>query len=133
MADDEQGGGSPGVGFYDRTAEYVTVLLPAKWEGLEPALAGAVAGLDIAIGPVIDVGAGSGLGTAALARVLPAAEILAVEPHPALRTALLARVSADDDLRSRVTVLDTDLLGAALPDRACRRSRIDQDEDPGRA
>lgn len=105
-----------GSGFYDRTGEYVAVLLPAAWEGLGPALAAAVTGLDVTAGPVVDVGAGTGIGTEVLARALPGAEILAVEPHAALRTALLARLSADDDLRERATVLDTDLLAAALPD-----------------
>lgn len=103
--------------FYDVTAEYVAVLLPAAWTVLGPAVADALAGLDPSGGPVVDVGAGTGLGTRVIASALPAAEILAVEPHPALRTALLAVVAAEEDLRRRVTVLDTDLLSAALPGR----------------
>lgn len=102
--------------FYDATAEYVAVLLPAAWTALGPAVADALAGLDPSDGPVVDVGAGTGLGTRVVARALPETEIVAVEPHPALRTALLAVVSADEDLRRRVTVLDTDLLSATLPD-----------------
>ncbi len=103
--------------FYDHTAEYVAVLLDPAWEALGPALTAALDGLDPAAGPVVDVGAGSGLGTRVIARALPDAEILAVEPDRALRTALLAGVAADPDLRARVTVLDTGLLTAALPER----------------
>lgn len=103
--------------FYERTGEYVAVLLGQAWEATGPALAAAVGGLDPAAGPVVDVGAGTGLGTAVIARTLPDAEILAVEPDRALRTALLARVVADADLRARVTVLDAALLDAPLPDR----------------
>lgn len=103
--------------FYRRTAEYVAVLIGAAWEGLGPALATALDGLDTGGGPVIDVGAGSGLGTLTIARALPHAEILAVEPDRALRTALLALAAADPALRARVTVLDRDLLSADLPVR----------------
>lgn len=103
--------------FYDRTAEYVAVLIGAAWTGLGPALAAALAGLETADGPVVDVGAGSGLGTRVIADALPDAEILAVEPDRALRTALLAAVAADAGLSRRVTVLDADLLSATLPDR----------------
>lgn len=103
--------------FYALSAEYVAVLLGPAWEALGPGLAAALDGLDPAVGPMVDVGAGSGLSTRALAAAVPRAEILAVEPDRALRTALLAGVVADPDLRSRVTVLDTDLLSADLPGR----------------
>lgn len=103
--------------FYDRTAEYVGVLLPAAWEGLDEALTATLSGLDANTGPIVDVGAGTGIGTAVIAAAVPGAEILAVEPHRGLRTALLARIAGDAVLRNRVTVLDADLLAAALPER----------------
>jgi SAM-dependent methyltransferase len=103
--------------FYERTGEYVAVLLPAAWEGMRPALTAALDGLDPAAGPVVDVGAGTGLGTEVIARALPGVEILAVEPDRALRTALLSRIVTDPDLRAQVTVLDAALFDAPLPDR----------------
>ncbi|GLY64795.1 class I SAM-dependent methyltransferase [Amycolatopsis taiwanensis] len=105
------------AGFYDRTGEYVAVLLPPVWRELGPALVRALEGLDGAMGPIVDVGAGTGLGTVTLAAAFPDAEILAVEPHSGLRTALLARVAGDDALASRVTVVGADVLSARLPDR----------------
>ncbi|OCC14032.1 Methyltransferase domain protein [Streptomyces sp. PTY087I2] len=65
----------------------------------------------------MDIGAGTGGGTVTIATALPTAEILAVEPHPSLRTALLARTVADRDLATRVTVLDEDILSAPLPEQ----------------
>lgn len=103
--------------FYDRTGEYVAVLLGVAWQGLGPALAAALDGLDPSAGPVIDVGAGTGLGVRVIATALPDTEIIAVEPDRALRVALLAAVGSDHDLRRRVTVLDADLLAAELPSR----------------
>ncbi|WP_236574596.1 GTP-binding protein [Nocardiopsis sp. FR26] len=52
-----------------------------------------------------------------MARALPGARILAVEPSPLLRTVPLSRVAADGDLRERVTVDGDDLLSARLPER----------------
>jgi hypothetical protein len=101
--------------FYARTAEMVAVLLPDAWRGLGPSVSRALAGLDPSAGPLVDVGAGTGEGLRVASRTLPDAELLAVEPDPALRTALLAVAAADPDLRGRVTVLDTDLAGAPLP------------------
>jgi hypothetical protein len=103
--------------FYDRTGEFVAVLLGAAWEGLGPALTKALTGLDAAAGPIVDAGAGTGLGTRVIATTVPEAEIVAVEPDRALRTALLATVAAEPELRRRVTVLGTGLLSAELPEQ----------------
>lgn len=103
--------------FYDRAGEFVGVLLPAVWQGMDAALTGALSGLDAGDDPIVDVGAGTGIGTAVIAAAVPGAEIIAVEPHRGLRTALLARIGGDDALRERVTVLDADLLAAPLPER----------------
>jgi SAM-dependent methyltransferase len=101
---------------YADSAEFIDLLISPLWEGLGPALADAVKGSDTSA-PALDIGAGSGRGTAVLARALPGAEILAIEPSPGLRSALLAWVFADAGLRDRVTVLPESVLDAALPDR----------------
>ncbi|WP_146167520.1 hypothetical protein [Micromonospora sp. MH33] len=49
----------------------------------------------------MDIGAGTGLGTLVAARAVPDAEVIAVEPSPILRAALLARVVGDEDPRRR--------------------------------
>jgi SAM-dependent methyltransferase len=102
---------------YAQSAEFIDMLISPHWDSLGPALAKAVEGTDTAAGPVLDIGAGSGCGTTVLARALPDAEILAVEPSPGIRSALLTKVVADDDLRARVTVLPEGILDAALPAR----------------
>ncbi|WP_188190329.1 class I SAM-dependent methyltransferase [Nonomuraea sp. SYSU D8015] len=97
---------------YERSAEFVDVMLAPHWTVLGPAVAEALRG---APGPVVDVGAGGGHGTRAIAQALPEAEIFAVEPSPGLRAVLMARVNESPQLRERVTVLPSGLLEATLP------------------
>ncbi|MEV0611979.1 class I SAM-dependent methyltransferase [Nonomuraea sp. NPDC050404] len=99
---------------YERSAEFVDVMLAPPWAALGPPLSAALRGIT---GPVVDVGAGGGHGTRVIAEALPEAEIVAVEPSPALRSVLLSRVSESARLRDRVTVLPEHLLEATLPDR----------------
>jgi hypothetical protein len=103
---------------YALSAEYIDIMSAEPWESFGPALSGALHGLEPdGAASLIDVGAGSGLGTQVIAQSLPDVEIVAVEPSVSLRSVLLARVHADEQLRSRVTVLADDFLGARLPDR----------------
>lgn len=55
-------------------------------------------------GPVVDLGAGSGWGTLAIAGAVPEASIIAVEPSRAMRSMLFSKVMDRPDLRRRVTV-----------------------------
>lgn len=105
---------------YDTNAEYYDAVSAPMWDALRAPLARALAPLAATTGPLVDLGAGTGGGTGVLATAAPGREVLAVEPSPALRIALMARLVADADLRSRVTVLPTDADGAlrdGLPDR----------------
>lgn len=102
---------------YGDSAEFIDILSRSVWEMLGPILTDVLRGVDTAAGPVVDVGAGSGLGTEVIARALPAARILAVEPTSGLRGVLLAKLMSDEDLRRRVTVLAADLSSARLPER----------------
>nr|WP_270073607.1 class I SAM-dependent methyltransferase [Streptomonospora mangrovi] len=81
-----------------------------------PALRAALAGLDTAHGPVVDIGAGTGLVTATIAGILPSARIISAEPSPNMRAILTSRVFADPDLRERVTVLPEPAQELPLPD-----------------
>lgn len=70
-----------------------------------------------AVRGVLDVGAGSGAVTAEIARAVPSgAPVYAVEPAPAMRTALMTRLAQDPLLRERVTVLPDDVLDVDLPE-----------------
>ncbi|TYB70425.1 class I SAM-dependent methyltransferase [Nonomuraea sp. PA05] len=99
---------------YERSAEFLDVMIAPAWAALGPALARALRGVT---GPVVDVGAGGGHGTRVIADAVPGAPIVAVEPSPGLRAALLARVCEDAGLRDRVTVLPERLFGPPPPDR----------------
>ncbi|MGP3955753.1 class I SAM-dependent methyltransferase [Nonomuraea sp. 3N208] len=99
---------------YERSGEFVDVMLAAHWAALGPPLAEALRGVS---GPIVDVGAGGGHGTRVIAEAVTEAEIMTVEPALALRSILLARVSESPGLCDRVTVLPEGLLEAALPDQ----------------
>jgi 2-polyprenyl-3-methyl-5-hydroxy-6-metoxy-1,4-benzoquinol methylase len=101
---------------YQISGEYLHLLSEPAWQALRPpvtaALRGAAGGATL-----LDVGAGSGLSTEALAGAVPDSDVVAVEPSPVLRAVLLSRVTAHPDLRHRVTVVAGDALGVDLPDR----------------
>lgn len=67
--------------------------------------------------PILELGAGTGLLTAAVAKAT-GARVWAYEPAPAMRAALFSRVVEDDELRERVTVWPHDALNGPLPPRA---------------
>lgn len=94
---------------YRLSAEYVDIMSRDAWQAIGPVLAEALRDVDVSAGPVVDVGAGSGLGTAVVGRALPEFEIVAVEPEAGLRAVLLARLADDPALARRVTVVDGDV------------------------
>jgi len=98
-------------------AEYLELFSLPMWAGLRPRLVDALDGADPSAGPLLDLGAGTGIGTQVVLGALPAARVLAVEPSPALRAVLLAKLAADPDGARRVTVQPADAAGAELPDR----------------
>lgn len=100
---------------YERSAEFIDVMLVPHWKAVAPPLTKALRALEP--GTIVDLGAGTGLGTLVIADALPDAEIVAIEPSPTLRTALMARIYERPELRDRVTVLSGGLLKAALPDK----------------
>jgi SAM-dependent methyltransferase len=102
---------------YEQSAEFIDLLIRDHWKLVAPVVTDALRSLDPARGPLVDVGAGSGIGTRLAAEATPDLEILAVEPSPALRAVLLARLADRDDLRRRVTVIAEPLQTATLPER----------------
>jgi hypothetical protein len=102
---------------YAITAEFYDLLASSYWDAKQAVLAAALEAARPAAGPILDLGAGTGLATVAVADTLPTATILAVEPSPSLRAVLHARLAGRADLRNRVTVWPTDLAGAELPAR----------------
>lgn len=95
--------------FYDAVADEAHAIIDAQ-------IRDALGGLDTRPGPVLDIGAGTGLTTRVIAAALPDAEIFAIEPDAGMRSALMTRVWSDDDLRRRVTILPMGILESPLPD-----------------
>lgn len=100
---------------YALSAEFYDVMARPHWTALGPLVADALKAAPPSAAPVLDVGAGTGLSTAVIAAALPGAEIVAVEPSPAMRAALTSRILTDAALAARVTVLPCPLDDADLP------------------
>ncbi|MDG4782312.1 class I SAM-dependent methyltransferase [Micromonospora sp. WMMD961] len=92
--------------FYSPMAEFYEIVAERQAASSGPALAAALAGVDPAAGPVVEIGAGTGRVTEIIAAAAPGAAIVAAEPSTVMRAVLTSRVAADDDLRNRVTVVD---------------------------
>ncbi|MEV0218324.1 class I SAM-dependent methyltransferase [Streptomyces sp. NPDC050704] len=102
---------------YERSAEFLDLLIAGTWQSLGPALGEVLQQVRAGSGPVADVGAGTGRGVRAICAALPGDDpVLAVEPSSVMRAVLLARVHEAPELRERVTVLAQDAAHASLPD-----------------
>lgn len=101
---------------YERSAEYLDILIAESWQPLAPALADVLSRVRAGTGAVVDLGAGSGRGVRVIRDALPGVPVLAVEPSAAMRAVLLARVHEDGALRGRVTVVPGDCASADWPD-----------------
>ena len=103
----------------EATAEFYDLLAAHEWERLGLDLLDVLDGVDSEVGPLIDVGTGSGVGLAFIREAVPGVGVYAIEPSKAMRAALHARLSADPALRRDVTVDPRPLASATLPERAC--------------
>lgn len=102
---------------YAVAAEFLELMSVEAWRWLRPALAACLNGVDVSVGPVLDLGAGTGLGTEVVLDAIAGATVLAVEPSPALRAALFTRVLTRPDGPARVTVVPGTLGEVVLPQR----------------
>jgi hypothetical protein len=102
---------------YAESGEFIDVLSQDAWRALRAPIADGLRQAAPGRGPIVDIGAGTGLGTMLVADTVPDVEVIAVEPSPILRAVLLSRLAANDGLRHRVTVQATDVDGMRLPPR----------------
>ncbi|GAB3456769.1 class I SAM-dependent methyltransferase [Streptomonospora sediminis] len=107
---------STATDYYSPAAEFFDLVGHRHLASSAPALRAALTGLDTGHGPVVDIGAGTGLVTATIAEILPAARIHSAEPSPNMRAILTSRVFTDPRLRERVTVHPEPAQQLPLPD-----------------
>ncbi|MDH6577693.1 class I SAM-dependent methyltransferase [Kitasatospora sp. MAP5-34] len=105
------------IDYYSPTAEFYDLVGVQRWTQSDALLASVLTGTGTGHGPVLDLGAGTGRATEVIARTLPDARILAVEPSSPMRAVLTSRVVRDEDLRPRVTVVAATAQEMELPDR----------------
>ncbi|MFI7123116.1 class I SAM-dependent methyltransferase [Amycolatopsis sp. NPDC049868] len=103
------------IDLYTSAAEHFDLITKPVWLGIGPALSTALE--QAGEGPVLDIGAGTGLGLKAIACALPEHEIIAIEPSPSLRIGLYTRLADNPALAERVTVLTATVEEAVLPSR----------------
>jgi uncharacterized protein YceH (UPF0502 family) len=112
-------GSTAGDPYGEATAEFYDLLATGHWEEFGLQLLDLLSGADPALGPIVDLGAGTGVGMPSLRIAVADARIHAIEPSRAMRTALHTRLSMDAGLRQVTTVDPRSLADAVLPDRAC--------------
>ena len=102
----------------EATAEFYDLLATGHWDDFGVQLIDLLADVDPTAGPIIDLGSGTGVGLAAIARAAPGARIHAIEPSKAMRTALHTRLMMDAELRTITTVEPRSWGSAQLPGQA---------------
>nr|WP_209310644.1 Gfo/Idh/MocA family oxidoreductase [Streptomyces spiramenti] len=107
---------APGAG-YTRPAEFFDLGAQDHTGRTGPAVVACLRGLDPAAGPLLDIGAGSGLVTRQVALAHPECEIIAAEPSAGMRAVLASRMAEDPRTAARVTVVPEAAADLALPDR----------------
>lgn len=103
---------------YDAAAPYLHLLMLPGWEDLRGQLADEMAAVDASAGAVVELGAGTGIGTELVLDTVPSAPVLALEPSAALRAVLIARLVSHPQAE-RLTVLPSTAQDAVLPERIC--------------
>ncbi|MFC0104875.1 hypothetical protein [Kibdelosporangium aridum] len=96
---------------YSASAEFYDLTSRELWARKRPLI---MSGLRGATGTLVDIGAGTGLGTLALAETFPSAPIVAIEPSVGMRIALATRVAMTG---IDVSVVDGCVPGVELPPR----------------
>ncbi len=104
---------------YGPPAEFYDLLAAPAWARLGPLLRRALDRVDPGHGPLLDIGAGTGLSTETAADAVPGAQLLAVEPSAGMRIALSTRLACRPALAERVTVTAGTANDARLPLRLC--------------
>jgi len=110
---------STGDPYSSATAEFYDLLATEHWETFGLQLLDLLDGVDPGAGPIVDVGAGTGVALPYLRAAAPEATIHAIEPSGAMRTALHTRLRLDDELRAVTTVDPRSWASARLPPTAC--------------
>ncbi|GAA0983781.1 class I SAM-dependent methyltransferase [Nocardiopsis tropica] len=102
--------------YYTASAEFYEMVAARHVLTSAGPLRTALAGVDPAHGPVVEIGAGTGRITEVIAAALPHSPILAAEPSTPMRAMLTSRVVGKEDLRRRVTISAEPAQHLRLPD-----------------
>jgi len=99
-----------------QSAEFYDIMCEEEWNLRREAIASELITISGNAGPVIDIGSGTGRGVELIAKTLPTANIIAVEPSSIMRAGLMSRIMASKDLRERVSVFPCRMQELDMPD-----------------
>jgi len=102
---------------YGQAAEFYDLMSEQHWAQRKPLIAAALGECKPQAGPVVDVGAGTGLVVELIAQRLPTAQIVAVEPSAGMRAALATRLVCRSGLAQRTTIVAGMFDSVDLPPR----------------
>ncbi|MBF4998072.1 class I SAM-dependent methyltransferase [Nocardia sp. BSTN01] len=102
---------------YALSAEFYDVMAAPHWATKREFLVAALRAAGPIDLPIVDIGAGSGLSTMAIAETVDDVAIHAVEPSPAMRAALVSRILSHHNAFERVTVQAGRAENIVWPDR----------------
>lgn len=102
---------------YSTSAEFYELVADRHVRTSTGPLSAALEGVDPTQGPIVEIGAGTGRLTEVIARRVPTARILAVEPSAPMRAVLTSRVFGNRALRDRVTVVAASAQTLTLPEQ----------------
>jgi uncharacterized protein YceH (UPF0502 family) len=101
------------------TAEFHDLLDWRTWDELGLVLLDVFTDVDPGVGPIVDIGSGTGAGLDTLQTAVPGCAVFAIEPSASMRAGLHARLADRADLAARTTVSPLAFAHAPLPQRAC--------------
>ena len=102
---------------YVESGEFYEILSEDEWALRSDAIENQLKSIPLSSDPIIDIGAGTGRGIELINKVLPGADIIAIEPNAVMRVGLMSRIMANKGLIDKVNIIPDFLQNYTLPSK----------------